>query len=74
MMASYPGEVWIVDTLFLHETNKGNKYMMVAVDRFTNAWEMFPCREDIPENFARFYYWQIFPRWGAARMVHTDRG
>lgn len=74
MMADYPGQKWVIDTLLVMQTDSGNRYLYVAHEVFTKSWELMPAREESPENSARLYCNQIFPRWGAAETIRTDRG
>ena len=74
MGADYPGQVWVVDTLMVHETHTGEKYLMAGTDQFTKSWELRAIRDDTATSYVELYYNQIFPRWGAVHMIRTDRG
>ena len=72
--ADYPGQKWVIDTLLLPQTDDGNRYLYVGREVFTKSWELMATKVESPENSARFYMEEIFPRWGVAEIVRTDRG
>ena len=37
MGADYPGQVWVVDTLMVHEMHTREKYLMAGTDQFTKS-------------------------------------
>ena len=74
MGADYPGQKWIMDTLLVSQADSGKRYLMVAHEVCTKAWELKAFKQDIPESTARMMCSRIFPRWGMAEIVRTDRG
>ncbi len=63
-----------MDTLLLPRTDTGERYLQVAQEALTKSWELRAAQHESPMEIATFYYEQIFPRWGAAAVIRTDRG
>ena len=68
-------ERWHMDFLGpLHETNKGNRYVLLLVDSASRWCECFPLPSTEAPRVAEILYREIFARYGAPCYLVSDRG
>lgn len=66
---------WHIDILGpLYKTTEGYEYILVCIDSFTRWIEAFPLRTQSAKETATILFQQIFCRYGAPRVLFSDRG
>ncbi|UYV72261.1 hypothetical protein LAZ67_9002385 [Cordylochernes scorpioides] len=58
----------------LPRSDKGNRYILVAMDYFTKWPEAFPLADQEAETVAETLISQFFSRFGVPMQIHTDQG
>ena len=58
----------------LPRSTHGNEYLFTIRDTFTRWVEAFPIKRATAETAARILVEQVFPRFGFAEQLHSDRG
>ena len=69
-----PFERWHMDFLKLSKTKDGYQYLFIMVDSFTKWVEAFPMRSQEASEVAKIIFSEIFARYGAPRVLVSDRG
>ena len=68
-------ERWEIDIVGpLPITREGNRYIVVAMDYFSRWPEVRPLKAANAETVATFIYEEIICRFGAPRILQSDRG
>ncbi len=68
-------EKWGIDIVGpLPITREGNRYIVVAMDYFSRWPEVRPLKVANAEMVATFIYEEIICRFGASRILQSDRG
>src|SRR6266545_4845732 len=68
-------EKWGIDIVGpLPITREGNRYIVVAMDYFSRWPEARPLKAANAETVATFIYEEIICRFGAPRVLQSDRG
>lgn len=68
-------ERWQIDILGpLPKSPEGYSFILLAIDAFTRWTEAFPLRSQEAKEIARVLYDQIICRYGAPRILFSDRG
>ncbi|UYV72285.1 K02A2.6-like, partial [Cordylochernes scorpioides] len=57
----------------LPRSDKGNRYILVAMDYFTKWPEAFPLADQEAETVAETFISQFFSRFGVPMQIHTDQ-
>jgi transposase InsO family protein len=57
-----------------HQTNNGNRYLLVILDLFTRAAEMIPIPNKTAKTVANAVITEVFCRHGIPESILTDRG
>ena len=58
----------------LPRSNKGNRYILVASDQFTKWVEILPIPDQLAETIAHCLLNEVFSRFGAPLILHSDQG
>ena len=73
--SDYPFDTVCIDILGpLPETSRFNKYVLVAIDRFSRWPELMPIQDMTAQTVADNYFENIICRHGVPRRVLSDRG
>ena len=68
-------ERWHIDILGpLYKTQEGYEYILLCVDACTRWTEAFPLKTQNAKETAEVLYKEIFTRYGAPRVLFSDRG
>lgn len=68
-------ERWHIDILGpLYKTKEGNEYILLCVDAYSRWVEGFPLKTQSAEETARVLFKEIFSRYGAPKVLFSDRG
>ncbi|XP_069396600.1 uncharacterized protein [Delphinus delphis] len=69
-----PGTYWEVDFTEVRPGRYGNKYLLVFVDTFSGWIEAFPTKKETAAVVAKKILEEIFPRFGASKVIGSDNG
>ena len=68
-------ERWHIDILGpLYKTSEGYEYILLVVDAFSHWTEAFPIRTQSAKDVGSILYNEVFTRYGAPRILLSDRG
>ena len=67
-------ERWHIDILELTQTKEGFRYVLLIVDSFSRWSEAFALKSQDASSIAKVLYSEIFCRFGAPRILLSDRG
>lgn len=68
-------ERWHIDILGpLNRTEEGYEYVLLCIDSFTRWSEAFPLKSQSAKETADVLYKEIFTRFGAPKILFSDRG
>ena len=66
---------WHIDIIGpLYKTKEGYEYILVVVDSFTRWTESFSLRTQTAKEVARILCSEVFSRFGAPKVLLSDRG
>lgn len=67
-------ERWHIDILEFTQTKEGFRYVWLIVDSFSRWSEAFALKTQDAASIAKILYSEIFCRFGAPRVLLSDRG
>ena len=68
-------ERWHIDILGpLHKSPNGYEYVLLCIDAFTRWTEAFPLKTQSAKETATVLYREVFTRYGAPKVLFSDRG
>lgn len=68
-------ERWHIDILGpQYKTNDGQEYILLCVDAYSRWVEGFPMKSQTAEETAKVLFREIFTRYGAPKVLFSDRG
>lgn len=75
MLPAQKFERWHIDILGpLYQTNDGQEYILLCVDAYSRWVEGFPMKSQTAEETAKVLFREIFTRYGAPKVLFSDRG